>query len=62
MPWTNPMVVRAWIKLEPYIAYESRRRREPDYYKGVRRLAERCLAWRAEQLPGAEITWLDGAL
>ncbi len=62
MPWMNPMVVKAWIKLEPYIAYESQRRLEPDYYEGVRRLAERCLDWRAKQLPGAEITWLDDAL
>jgi hypothetical protein len=62
MPWMNPMVVKAWIKLEPYIVYESQRRLEPDYYEGVRRLAERCLAWRAAHLPEAQITWLDDAL
>jgi hypothetical protein len=62
MPWMNPMVVKAWIKLGPYVAYESRRRQEPDYYEHARQLAERCIAWRAENLPDAEIRWLDDAL
>ena len=62
MPWMNPMIVKAWIKLAPYVEYESRRRHEPDYYEHARRLAERCLAWRAKNLPDAEITWVDDAL
>jgi hypothetical protein len=62
MPWMNPMIVKAWIKLAPYVEYESRRRREPDYYQHARRFAERCLAWRAKNLPDAEITWVDDAL
>ena len=62
MPWMNPMIVKAWNKLAPYVDYESRRRREPDYYEHARRLAERCLAWRAKNLPDAEITWVDDAL
>jgi hypothetical protein len=62
MPWMNPMVVKAWVKLGPYVAYESRRRQEPDYYEHARQLAERCIAWRAENLPDAEIRWLDDAL
>ncbi len=62
MPWMNPMIVKAWAKLEPYVAYESRRRQEPDYYEHARQLAERCMAWRAKNLPDAEIRWLDDAL
>ncbi|MBS1252475.1 MAG: hypothetical protein MAG451_01514 [Anaerolineales bacterium] len=62
MPWMNPMIVKAWAKLEPYVDYESRRRREPDYYEHARQLAERCLVWREKNLPEAEITWLEDAL
>jgi len=62
MPWMNPMIVKAWTKLEPYVRYEGERRREPDYYEHARTLAERCLVWRAENLPEAEITWIDDAL
>ena len=28
----------------------------------ARRLAERCLSWRAKNLPEAKITWIDDAL
>jgi hypothetical protein len=62
MPWMNPMIVKAWVKLKPYVDYESSRRNEPDYYQHARQLAERCLAWRKENLPGAQITWVDHAL
>ena len=62
MPWMNPMVVKAWIKLKPYVEYESKRRREPDYYQDVRELAERCLEWRAKTYQTAQITWVDNAL
>jgi hypothetical protein len=62
MPWMNPMIVKAWTKLEPYVRYEGERRQEPDYYEHARELAERCLVWRAENLPEAEITWIDDAL
>ena len=62
MPWMNPMIVKAWIKLEPYVDHESKRRNEPDYYQHARQLAERCLAWRKENLPEAKITWVDNAL
>lgn len=62
MPWMNPMIVKAWVKLGPYVDYESRRRNEPDYYEHARKLAERCLVWRAENLPDAKITWVEGAL
>jgi len=58
MPWMNPMIVKAWIKLEPYVDYESARRLEPDYYESVRQLAKHCLTWRAENLPDAKITWI----
>lgn len=62
MPWMNPMVVKIWAKLGPYVAYESERRREPDYYEHARELAQRCVAWRRENVPGSEITWVDHAL
>ena len=62
MPWMNPMVVKSWLKLKPYVEYESRRRHEPDYYRKVRELGERCLAWRAEHLPEARVTWVENAL
>lgn len=62
MPWMNPMIVKAWAKLEPYVDYESARRREPDYYQNVRALAEDCRHWRQANLPEAEVTWLQDAL
>jgi hypothetical protein len=62
MPWMNPMIVKIWVKLEPYVDHESRRRNEPDYYEHARQLAEHFLAWRAKNLPDAKITWVDDAL
>lgn len=62
MPWMNPMIVKSWIKLGPYVDYESARRNEPDYYATVRELAERCLQWRQINVPDAKITWVDDAL
>ena len=62
MSWMNPMLVKAWIKLEPYVRYEGGRRQEPDHCEHARALAERCLMWGAKSLPEAEITWVDDAL
>ena len=62
MPWMNPMVVKAWVKLESYVDYESQRRHEPDYYEQARELAERCVEWRRKNLPDADVTWVDDAL
>ena len=62
MPWMNPMIVKAWIKLEPYVEYESRKRNEPDYYQQARELAKRCGEWRKHNVPNAEITWIKDAL
>ena len=62
MPWMNPMIVKAWVKLEPYVMYERQRRNEPDYYEQAQELAQRCLTWRKKNLPDAEITWLEDAL
>ena len=62
MPWVNPMVVKVWAKLGAYVDFESRRRHEPDYYAHARGFAERCIAWRAEHLPDAKITWVDDAI
>jgi hypothetical protein len=62
MPWMNPMIVKTWAKVGPYVEFESRRRNEPGYFIQVRRLAEQCTAWRKSHLPDAQITWIDGAL
>jgi hypothetical protein len=62
MPWMNPMIVKSWLKLEPYVEFERLRRKEPDYYEYVRQLAQRCQIWRSKNLPHAEIIWLDDAL
>jgi hypothetical protein len=62
MPWMSPMVVKAWEKLQPYVDYESQRRHEPDYYRSVRELAARCLAWRQQNLGEAPIVWVPDAL
>lgn len=62
LPWMNAMVVKVWVKLQPYVDYEAARRNEPDYYHQVRRLAARCEAWRKTHLPDTTITWVDHAL
>jgi hypothetical protein len=62
MPWMNPMIVKAWAKLERYVEYESRKRGEPDYYQHARQLAESCQAWRKRNVPNTEITWIKDAL
>jgi hypothetical protein len=62
MPWMNPMIVKSWAKLAPYVDYESHRRREPDYYQHVRGLAERCREWRKHHVSNTEIIWLEDAL
>ena len=62
MPWMNPMIVKAWIKLAPYVDYERDRRGEPDYYEHAGELAQRCIAWREKNLPEAQTTWIEDAL
>jgi hypothetical protein len=62
MPWMNPMIVKAWKKLEPYVDYESKRRHEPDYYQAAREIAQKCIRWRKANVTDAEITWLEDAL
>jgi hypothetical protein len=60
--WVSPFVVKCWARLEPYIDFEAERRHEPDYYDSIRKLAERCIAWRKTNLPEARITWVGKAL
>ncbi len=62
MPWMNPMIVKSWMKLKPYVDYESQRRGEPDYYLDARRRGERCCQWRAERYGDLETVWLKNAL
>lgn len=62
MPWMNPMIVKAWAKLGPYVEYETKRRQEPDYYSYARKFAEHCVAWRANRYHDTEITWVKNAL
>jgi hypothetical protein len=60
--WVSPFVVKIWAKIGPYIDYEAQRRNEPDYYASIRFLAQRCIDWRAKNIPSAEIVWLKDAL
>ena len=62
--WVSPFVVKTWVKLKPYVDMEIARRNEPDYYEAAAYLAERCLEWRREHVPGAadEFIWLRDAL
>ena len=62
MPWMSPMILKAWIKLKPWVDYEVDRRHEPDYYRQVRALAERCLSWREAHGMSTEVTWVENAL
>lgn len=62
MPWMNPMIVKSWVKIKPYVEYERKRRNEPDYYQSASKLAEQCLLWRKNNVPNAEITWVEDAL
>jgi hypothetical protein len=62
MPWMSPMILKAWIKLQPWVDYEAGRRQEPDYYRQVRALAERCLSWRKAHGMSVEVVWVENAL
>jgi heme/copper-type cytochrome/quinol oxidase subunit 2 len=62
MPWMSPMILKAWIKLKPWVDYEVDRRHEPDYYRQVRALAERCLSWREAHGMSIEVVWVENAL
>ncbi len=62
MPWMQPMIIKSWQKLEPYVVYERKRRHEPYYYEYAGDLASRCLDWRAKNRPEADIQWLGDAL
>jgi len=37
---------KCWIKLRPYVEYESRQRQEPYHYGSVRQLAEHGISDR----------------
>jgi len=60
--WVSPMVVKLWVRLGPYVDYESKRRHEPDYYAAARFLAEQCIEWRHKNTPDAEIRWIEDAM
>jgi hypothetical protein len=62
MPWLNSMIIKTWAKLGPYVMYERVLRGEPDYYLEVDGLIGRSIAWRKENLPEAQITWVQDAL
>lgn len=50
--WMSPVVVKLWAKLQPIFAYELRHRtEEPDYYRHVVTLVDKCSAWRKKNLP-----------
>jgi hypothetical protein len=62
MPWMNPMIVKSWLKLKPYVERERRLRGESDYYEHASVFGERCIIWRAENLDRAEIEFQEDAL
>jgi hypothetical protein len=62
MPWMSPMILKSWIKLQPWVDYEAERRREPEYYRQVGVLGERCLAWRKAHGLRTDVTWVEDAL
>ena len=62
MPWLNPMITKAWVKLEPYVLYERKRRNEPDYYQRAEALAVKCIAWRKKNVQEDAPVWIEGAL
>jgi hypothetical protein len=62
MPWMSPMILKSWIKLKPWVDCEVDRRHEPDYYRQVRDLAERCLSWREAHGMSIEVVWVENAL
>jgi hypothetical protein len=61
MPWMSPMILKSWIKLQPWVDYEAGRRQEPEYYRQVRALGERCLAWRKAHGMRTDVTWVENA-
>jgi hypothetical protein len=62
MPWMNPMIVKVWEKIGPYVLFERERRGEPDYYEHAEELALRCVRWREERFGKAESEWVGDAL
>ena len=59
MRYINPMVVKSWARLAPYVLEQREMRQEADYYIDAERLALRCIAWRSERYGSAEIEWID---
>jgi hypothetical protein len=62
MPWLNPMIVKAWFKLAPFVEYERERRNEPDYYQRAEALAKKCIDWRVKNVQSDDPVWLEDAL
>jgi hypothetical protein len=62
MDWMNPMIVKSWLKLKPYVERERELRGEPDYYEHAGNFGEKCVTWRKENLELSEITWRKDAL
>lgn len=60
--WVSPIVVKTWARLGSYVDHQARHRNEPDYYEAARDLAQRCIEWRIQHVPDAEITWVEDAL
>ena len=58
MPWMNPMVVKSWEFLGPWVDHESKLRNEPDFYQHARQLAEDCIRWRERMMPEAKVRYL----
>lgn len=60
--WVSPIVVKTWVKVAPYVAYERGRRNEPEYYADAEYLYEQCLPAWVDQHGDKGVTWVEGAL
>jgi hypothetical protein len=54
--WLSPVVVKIWVKIGPIVEYEclEREDEEPDYYRSALFLAQKCIAFRTKNYPGAQ--------
>lgn len=60
--WVSPIVVKAWLKIGPYVEHERVAREEPEYYADAEYLYEQCRAAWVDQHGDEGVTWVDGAL
>lgn len=62
MPWMNPMIVKTWLRLKPYVERERIRRNEFDYYDDAGKLGDRSVVWRIRKYGKAVSTSSSDAI